>query len=333
MYDQKIIEQVLRQLSQRRQQAVLAAQHRRQELSRACPRLEEIRRELGETGSQLVKTVLAKGGEEEIRRLREKNLALQEEQSAILREAGLPEDYLEPPFQCPRCQDTGFDGGKRCACMEALLKAEACRALPTLDGGGEYRFGNFSLDYYSEKAAAPGQPSPRQRMTAVLERCREFVSPFQPQKGSLLLIGRTGLGKTHLSLAMAGEAARQGFGVVYASAQGICDRAEREKFGRDEDGSDGRFLRAAAGCDLLILDDLGSEYSSPLSAAILFDLVNSRLLDRRSTIISTNLSPDEMQQKYSERLVSRLLCGYTMLYFDGADIRQQKMMRRIAPNR
>ena len=328
MYDQKLIEEVLRQLSQRRQQAILAAQHRRQELSRACPRLEEIRRELGETGSRLVKTVLAKGGEEEIRRLREKNLALQEEQTAILREAGLPPDYLEPPYHCRRCQDTGFEKGRRCACMEALLKAEACRALPTLEGGGQYQFSNFSLEYYGDQPSASGQPTPRQRMAAVLERCREFVSPFRQQKGSLLLIGRTGLGKTHLSLAMAGEAARQGFGVVYASAQGICDRAQREKFGRDEDGSDSRFLRAAAGCDLLVLDDLGSEYGSALSSAILFDLVNSRLLDQRSTIISTNLTPDEMQQKYPERLVSRLLCGYTMLYFDGTDIRQQKMLRR-----
>ena len=326
MYDQKIIDSAMRRLSHRRQQALLTAQQRREELSQAHPRLEETLRQLGETGPQLVKAVLARRPQEEIHRLQDRSLALQEEMSLLLKELGLPADYLEPSFHCTLCQDTGFQNGKRCSCLEALLKEEACRALPTLDGGGQYQFSNFSLDYYSQRSPAPGRPSPRQRMEGVLAKCRAYVTPFLPRGESLLFIGRTGLGKTHLSLAVAGEAARQGFGVVYASAQGICDRAERVKFGRDEDGSDGQFLRAAYGCDLLVLDDLGSEYSSPLSNATLFDLVNSRLLDRRATLISTNLSPDEMERKYSERLVSRLLCGYAMLYFEGEDIRQQKRL-------
>ena len=208
-----------------------------------------------------------------------------------------------------------------------MLKAEAYRQIPVPGSRDEYSFERFNLDYYSGDAG--GEPiSPRAKMSTVLAKCKSYAAEFSPRGESLMMIGRTGLGKTHLSLAIAGRVIERGFGVVYTTAQGLIDRAERAKFGRDPQGSDTQFLQYAQECDLLILDDLGSEFTTPLASSVLFNLINSRLLEQRRTIISTNLPPDEIQQKYAERLVSRLLCGYTMLAFAGEDIRMLKSWKR-----
>lgn len=326
MYSSKVMSSAQRVLSQRRQSALVEADRRRERLVQSYPELETLERQLGNTGAQLVKAAMSGDAARHLVSLREHNLELQELRASILRHAGLPANYLEPPFTCSICQDTGFAEGRRCACLEGLLKAEAYKAIPALGNLGEYSFSTFSLDYYGERATG-NQPSPRSRMAVVLDKCRRMAQDFTPLGESLLLIGRTGLGKTHLSLAVAGAVVERGYSVVYTSAQGLCDRAERNKFGRDVDGEDGSFLRCAEEGDLLVLDDLGSEFVSQLSTAVLFNLINTRLLERRRTIISTNLSPDDMQTRYSERMVSRLLCGYTMLYFDGEDVRQQKIWR------
>ena len=161
-------------------------------------------------------------------------------------------------------------------------------------------------------------------MAEVFERCKGYAQRFSNRSDSLLLMGRTGLGKTHLSLAIASSVMERGFGVVYASAQNLTDRAQREKFGRDTTGEDGEFLRYALHCDLLIIDDLGSEFITPLSASVLFHVVNTRLIEGRATLASTNLSIDEMQQKYDQRLISRMLYSYVILPFAGDDIRMKK---------
>jgi len=325
MYSSQVCEAAIRQLSRRRSQALATADARRDELFARVPRLKEIEIQLSAQGAQLGRMALT--GEnfaKHLAEMREKNLTLQQEQEDILKQLGLSPDYLEPPFFCPVCQDTGNVNGKRCSCLTALMRVEASKALPAPDHLDDYSFETFDLGYYPTQSEGP--VSPRQQMQAVLNKCRSFAESFPCNGESLLFIGRTGLGKTHLSLAIANEVAKTGAAVAYASAQDLIDRAERAKFGRDS-GGDAEFVQGALTCDLLILDDLGTEFGSQMAAATLFQVINTRLLERRSTIISSNLSPQELQERYSERLASRILCSYSALPFAGNDIRLQKAMQ------
>ena len=158
-------------------------------------------------------------------------------------------------------------------------------------------------------------------MENVLGYCKAYADDFSKKSPSLLLYGKTGLGKTHLSLSIAGKAVEAGYGVIYMTAQNLFNRLEREKFGR---GDGENTEQAILDCDLLIIDDLGSEFISQLTVSSLYNIVNCRGLEEKPTIISTNLTPDEIRNTYSDRIASRILSAYTILQFDGADIRQLK---------
>lgn len=325
MYSAQVCDAAMRQLSRRRSEALATADARRYELFARVPRFKEIENELSAQGAQLGKIALSGGSfAQQLQAMQQRNLALQKEQEDMLRQLGLPANYLEPPYYCPLCEDTGYVEGKRCQCLSSLLRVEASKALPAPDHLSDYSFDAFKLDYYP--AQGEGAVSPRQQMQAVLNKCRVFAESFPCGGESLLFLGRTGLGKTHLSLAIANEVAKSGAAVAYASVQDLVDRAERAKFGRDS-GGDAEFVQGALTCDLLVLDDLGTEFPSQMAAATLFQVINTRLLERRSTIISTNLSPQELQDRYSERLASRILCSYSALPFAGNDIRLRKAMQ------
>ena len=327
MYSSQICDAALRQLSRRRSQALATADARRDELFARVPRLKEIDNQLSLQGAQLAQIALSgENSSQQLHCIRQQNFALQQEQNEILHQLGLPENYLDPPYFCPVCQDTGYIDGKRCQCLSGLLRIEASKSLPAPDHLSAYRFEAFSLDYYPD--SGNGAISPRQQMRSVLKKCRNFAKAFPCDGESLLFVGRTGLGKTHLSLAIANEVAKSGAAVAYTSAQDLVDRSERVKFGRNTDGTDQEFVQGALSCDLLILDDLGSEYLNQFAASTLFHVINTRLLERRSTIISTNLIPQELQDRYSERLASRILCSYSALPFVGNDIRLQKTLEK-----
>ncbi|MBP0962708.1 MAG: ATP-binding protein [Oscillospiraceae bacterium] len=324
MYSSKVCDAALRQLSRRRSRALDIADQRREELFARVPRLQEIEKLLSMQGAQLGRMALSgQSFAQQLEEMRSQNLALQKEQDSILAQLGLPCNYLEPPYSCPHCQDTGNVDGKRCECLTALMRNEACKALPAPNHLDEYSFETFDLSFYPTQGN--GSVSPRQQMQAVLNKCRSFAESFPCNGESLLFIGRTGLGKTHLSLAIANEVSKTGAAVAYASAQDLVDRAERARFGRDT-GEDAEFVQGALTCDLLILDDLGTEFMSQMTATTLFQIINTRLLERRSTIISSNLSLEQMQERYSERLSSRILCSYSALTFTGNDIRLQKAL-------
>ena len=153
--------------------------------------------------------------------------------------------------------------------------------------------------------------------------CKNYADNFSLKSPSLILYGATGLGKTHLSLAIAGEVIGKGFGVIYGSAQNLLNRLENEKFGRS--GQDGDTLSLLLECDLLILDDLGAEFSTAFTLSAIYNIINSRMLASLPTIISTNLEPGELDKKYDQRIASRILGSFTPVYFCGRDIRQLKI--------
>lgn len=323
-YGREIYSAVGRTLEERRKRAEREAEKRRAVFFQRFPRAEELESLLASTSIAAARAVLKSGhAREQLTRLKERNLALQREFRELLRADGRPEDDLEPHYTCANCRDTGYVDGKMCACMKGLLRAEAYRRLNAQTPLSLSTFESFSLGYYPESADG-GQRSPRGAMQAVLATCRRYAAEFSPSSPSLLLQGGTGLGKTHLSLAIANEVLKKGFGVIYCSVSNIVDTLEREHFGRSG-GDTGPLLLE---CDLLILDDLGTEFKSAFSSAEIYNIVNTRLMARKPTVISTNLFMQELQDRYTERFASRIMGNYARLVFFGKDNRLQKLLQR-----
>ncbi len=321
-YGKDVYQAVMEKLNLQRVAAEQESRRRRDDFYAACPRAAEIERLLSHTAVQAAKAVLGSGNSGEIlAKLKENNLALQEERRQLLASAGLPEDYLQPHYQCPKCEDTGYIDGMMCSCLKELLRKEAYRRLNDSTPLSLCTFDSFSLSYYPDTSDSPDRPSPRAQIGKILSYCRRYAANFSPDSPSLLMQGGTGLGKTHLSLSIANEAIERGFGVIYGSTQNLASSLEKERFRRDSDDETNQMLLS---CDLLILDDLGTEFSTSFIDAAIYNIVNTRLMSKRPTIISTNLSLREMETRYTERFVSRIIGSYIRLFFYGSDVRQQR---------
>ena len=185
---------------------------------------------------------------------------------------------------------------------------------------GNQSFDSFSLHWYSDRTDPEEGVFPRENMENIYEACQKYARQFGPESGNLLFFGSTGLGKTFLSAAIAREVSASGFSVVYDTAAHVFQRFEAEKFDRDEDA--GHDVRRVLRCDLLILDDLGTEHSTPFVKSVLYQIINTRLLERRATILSTNLPPEDIAERYSSQIASRIEGEYQIFEFFGEDIRQ-----------
>ncbi|MCI8359758.1 MAG: ATP-binding protein [Clostridiales bacterium] len=321
-YDKEFYRLALAEKDRMRKAAQRKAEGNRQAAYQKLPRLDQIDRLLAEKGARLALSALGGG---DLDGLREECRRLGAEKEQLLFSIGLSERAFQPAYACADCEDTGRRGNGLCACVHRLAKKLAYERLSSSLPLEESRFDNFSLDFYPDE----GQPSPRKRMAGILEFCRQYAGSFDPRAESLLFFGNTGLGKTHLSLAIAGTALDKGFGVVYGSCQDLLGAVERERFGRAE----GRALENALSCDLLLLDDLGTEFSTPFNLSVINNLINTRLLERRPTIISTNLSGGELEERYTPRVASRIIGNYARKEFLGPDVRQQKRMRQMQRRR
>ncbi|MBQ7549745.1 MAG: ATP-binding protein [Clostridia bacterium] len=307
-----------RELKNRREKALLDREKRHAEAVKKIPEILELEAEMSSAGLAAVKAVgMGADAKEYIDRLAKINLEAGEKRTALLKENGFPEDWLKVRYSCPVCEDTGAVNGYYCECYKDLLRAieyeKLCSKLPV----DNCRFDNFRLDYYPDSAGI----SPKKRMESIYNYCKSYAADISKSSGSLLMYGATGLGKTHLSLAIAGKAVERGMGVIYTSAQNLFNRLEREKFGR---GADENTEQTIIECDLLIIDDLGAEFCTPFTVSALYNIINSRELEGRPTIISTNLDPAAVNKAYGERIASRLMSNYQLLKFDGSDIRQIK---------
>ncbi len=283
------------------------------------PRLREIDRQLRRTAARTMAVCFEKGGDPSaaIAALRKENLALQQERQWILDEAEIPEDSLDDTPLCSLCGGTGYRGGAMCECLRELCRQEQKRELAPLLTGGKERFEHFRLDLYPDRFYPTIGTTPRRLMQRNLEFCRRYAADFRPGAESLLLSGATGLGKTFLSACIARQVTDAGFGVVYVTSAKLFADCEAVRFDR----LDASALEDYQNCDLLILDDLGTETAGPVAVSALYTLVNQRLQDRRSTIISTNLPTDDLAARYSAQIASRLMGCYHSLVFEGEDIR------------
>ena len=284
------------------------------------PRLREIDRQLRMTMAGAARAAFA-GGEalKLMEQAKAENLALQREREQIVRSC-FEEGFLDETSICPVCSGTGYVGSTMCDCLAELCRQEQKKELTFLSAGRE-SFDQFRLDYYSDKPTAAGFV-PRVIMEKTYQTCRRYAFGFHPKAGNLLFSGNTGLGKTFLSACIARAVADRGYSVVYESAGHLFANMERAKFTPDEAARE--TCKKYNDCDLLIIDDLGTEMPGQFTTAALYSLLNDRLLWGRPMIVSTNLTMEDMQKRYSPQIASRLRGSFTRIAFLGEDIRVLK---------
>jgi len=290
-----------------------------------APRLRALDAEIRATMAEFIGVALNKNGDIQIEEIRRKNLALQEERRRELLCAGFSESYLDEEYMCPICRDTGYDGSAMCECLAAQYKEEQKASLSNLFKLGNETFDNFDLSYY-DNAPAPGAGiSPRRNMEIIYEICVEYARKFGKKSMNLFFNGAPGLGKTFLSACIARVIAENGNSVVYDTAASVFSKFEDAKFSRTDDVDEKRGdIKRCLECDLLILDDLGTEMTTVFTVSTLYELVNTRLITGRKTIVSSNLTFQELHRRYSEQIMSRLEGDYQVLTFRGDDIRRKR---------
>lgn len=302
---------------QKAEKARIDADDRSAEASRADARIGEIDRELAETGLKFFKAALLEDGvrEAEFRKIEARVTALKNEKRERLVTAGFPQDFTDVKYECNKCSDTGYVGIKMCDCLRRAITEKNYKT----SGLGKYlerdSFDSFDLSYYPEAS--------RPQMTKIKNKCVEYASTFSKDSDSLLFVGTTGLGKTHLSSAIARGVLDRGYSVAYDSAQNIISSFEKERFARD--ASSAHLTDKYMDADLLIIDDLGAEVQSKSSVSYFYTLINTRIVAMKPTIISTNLTPKQLTNQYEERIVSRLFGEYRVFLFEGEDIRKRKL--------
>ncbi len=297
----------------------------RQHLAQAyaqLPRLRQIDMELRKTMVMAAQAAFVSGDDARaaMERARVQNLSLQEER-AILAAENFEEGFLDDSPICSRCGGHGYVGSTMCECLTELCRQEQKKELTLLSGGKE-SFHQFRLEYYSDLIDPKLGVSPRQVMERNFRTCRTYAATFSPASGNLLFIGGTGLGKTFLSACIARAVADRGCSVVYETAGHLFTKLERAKFNGDEDAR--RETEKYQSCDLLIVDDLGTEMPGQFVTAALYSLLNDRLLSGKPMVISTNLNIDELRRRYSPQIASRLEGSFTRLTFLGEDVRVLK---------
>ena len=294
-------------------------QARLREVYDTLPRVREIDRQLRSSMVLAAQAAFLKGtdGKEALANVRQANLTLQQERKALIADK-FPPEYLDESPICSRCGGSGYIGSTMCVCLLELCRQEQKKELSLL-AAGEQRFEDFRLDYYPDRTDPKYGISARAVMTRTLDICRRYAADFTPRSGNLLLNGGTGLGKTFLSACIAREVADKGFSVAYESAQHLFAKLEKHRFHPDEDSA--LAVEKINGCDLLIVDDLGTELTGNFIIAALYALVNDRLLAGKPMIISTNLNISEIKERYSPQIASRLQGSFQLLPFLGEDIR------------
>ena len=297
----------------------------REHLQRAyntVPRLAEIDKQLRVTMASAIGAVFSAGGDVQsaVNEAKEKNLTLQAERENLVNEY-FEEGFLDDSPICDVCGGSGYIGSNMCECLRELCRQEQKKERTFLNVGRE-TFDQFRLDYYPDRIDPKLGVNIRAVMERTLQTCRRYAYSFSEKSGNLLFSGDTGLGKTFLSACIARTVADNGYSVVYESAGHLFSKLERAKFGGDEEARADTEKYTA--CDLLIIDDLGTEMGGQFVTSALYTLINDRLLGRKSTIISTNLDVESLSHRYSPQIVSRLRGDYTRVAFLGDDIRVKK---------
>ncbi|SET91312.1 DNA replication protein DnaC [[Clostridium] aminophilum] len=323
-------EAIMRIYSQRQLKSRHDLNARKAEIAEKIPAIPQMNDEVSSCAAAAARKLLA-GDQDAVTRLRAQIADLKEQKEVLLKSHGYPADYLEPRYHCPDCRDTGYIDNRKCHCFreqEINLLYEQSNIRAVLE---KENFSTFSYDWFDDEKKDPRSGmTARENMARTVRICQEYIEDFRTKKGNLLFTGKTGLGKTFLSNCIARELIERYHSVVYLPASQMFDIFSRDRFSYDDDED----LRSRAEylmeCDLLIIDDLGTELINTFTVSQLFTVINERLNRANGTIISTNLPVNEMRDVFTERVMSRIISAYQIIPFFGEDIR---IRRRMAENR
>ena len=321
-YSAEVVQRARQRLAQAREDR---ESENRQHLAAAyqrLPRLREIDIELRRTMAQAAQAAFLQGsdGRDLLEQAKQQNLALQQERQ-MLAETCFEPGYLDDSPLCHICGGTGYVGSNMCECLRELCRQEQKKEVSILSGSTD-SFQKFRLDYYPDRIDPKYGASPRTIMERNFQCCRRYALSFSGDAGNLLFVGGTGLGKTFLSACIARTVADRGFSVAYETANHLFGKLEQAKFNPSEESR--READMLLACDLLIIDDLGTEMPGQFVTAALYSLLNDRLLAGKPMVISTNLNVEEMNRRYSPQIASRLHGNFQRLTFVGEDIRVLK---------
>ena len=295
-----------------------AADRRREELYQKIPELVTLDRILAGTASRIMDAICSENSEELIAKVREDNEKLLNQRAQILAAYGYPSDYTDVHYECELCGDTGYVDTKMCACMRRALVEAGYRSSGIAALMKTQSFENFSAEYYQNPA----------EMKRIADALKRFSESFDKETyKNFLFIGGTGLGKTHLSTSVAAKVVERGFDVQYVSACSMISEFEAKRFGYRETKDSANTERYYS-ADLLIIDDFGTEISNQFTVSCFYDVINTRMISAKSTIINTNLGKNEIKERYGDRITSRLFGEYLPIIFSGTDIREQKIRKQ-----
>lgn len=272
----------------------------------------DIENSLKALGARLAVTALS-GNAAQLKELKAEMQELSDKKACILKNA----DIKDTEYECKKCHDTGFVNGEYCDCIKQAADAVMLEDFYKNTQAKNCTFENFSISFYADERA-------KKRMTDILGLAKQFAENFNKEtKENLLFMGNTGLGKTHLSLAVANKVIKKGFSVLYSPAYNLFSKIETEHFSQHTNTT----YNSALETDLLIIDDLGGEFVSPYIQSVVYNIINSRLISHKPTIVNTNLAVADIEEKYTPRVASRLIGEYTAKTFLGQDIRILKKMK------
>lgn len=324
MYD-KYTKEILLEYEKVRDFEQKQLEQRKTEVYNAIPKMEQIDKEIGKTGILIAKAILKNPTdyEEAVSTIHKKMDKLKQEKAILLTENNIPIHYLQMNYQCSHCKDTGFiQNGKKCSCFNQKL-IDKTYSMSNLEKVLEKEnFHNFNIDLFSDKPFEDEDLTPRQNMLNILNICEGFVINFDTiSNENLLFYGTTGLGKTFLCNCIAKSLLDKGKIVVYQTAFKILEVLEDYKFNRKRTKNIEEIYNLIFDSDLLIIDDLGTELTNTFTNTEFFNIINTRLIQNKKIIISTNLSPDELANIYSDRIFSRIVGSFTKHRFYGKDLR------------
>ena len=322
MYQREIYDEAIKRIKMRRQQARVTQEMRSDEIRAKFPETVEIDQQLRNACLSILK--ISHDQSEESRKTRMADLQKRTEDAdkmlqGILVANGYSADYLDIRYTCEKCSDTGFVGGYPCECLKQEIGRIGAEKINSHAKLQLCTFDTFSVDYY--------RTLPQEQFLAmqnIFRKCKEYADTFSADSHSILMMGHTGLGKTHLSLAIADAVLKKGYTVIYDSAGALLRRLEQEQFGRGQEAVSSDTMELLLECDLLIFDDFGTEFDTSFTRSAVYTLLNGRLSAGKATIVSTNLSNTELLERYGDRIVSRLFASCICMAFHGKDIRLQK---------
>ena len=323
-YSVEVVKRARARLAQAKEDRESENRQHLAEAYRKVPRIREIDMQLRRTMAQAAQAAFLQGsdGRELLEKARLENMELQQERAILARE-NFEEGFLDESPICDNCGGSGYVGTAMCECLRELCRQEQKKEITILSGGKE-AFSQFKLDYYPDRVDPKYGASPRTIMDRNFQYVRRYALTFSPVSENLLFVGGTGLGKTFLSACVARAVADRGYSVVYETANHLFSKLEQAKFNPSEESR--REAEKLIACDLLIIDDLGTEMPGQFVTAALYSLLNDRLRADKPMVISTNLNVEEMNRRYSPQIASRLHGGFTRLTFVGEDIRVMKSM-------